>query len=580
MKNVKNTKNKGFTLAELIGTIAVLLIVVSFIIYISVDSVNKAKENGYKITINNVERMASDYFAENSGTLFFVQDDVNNDSEYQCITIENLVDKGFFDNDITNSKVSKTRSVKLTDYVYLERSVNSKTLIKSKYIQNEDENIKCSKTIDLISDIYLLVNPNDWSKTKDLTFVYKLKNELNTQKYSYQYKYINEGESDKEFSNVDGLKKTISVNNKGNLFLRIVDANNQTIFEKNKEISMFDNQGPVVSMGNYSGSKYVLGSVTIPIVVNDIGSGVNGDSFKKDDITVMVDTTKIDNFTLTKVNDNNYKINITNYSVDGKIKINIDEGAILDKVLDKDKNTNDSTVIDTGITFANRFDLSISDYKTVAVENISDNVSDYIIKYDSGVHGKDHFVDEGKGITITNEKKFVISKSGVYTVAVMNSSKTGAIIKKIYVHDFAGTNKKSRTETITISDFSSLVGSAITYDSKATVSAKLDGKSLTISAKNGQYYEKKCDDGYEPNNNGKCIHTVKVDGYCYCDQYLYEVNCSNFSAAWIEKGYAYDIWKDKSCSTVGEKINYHGIFTKDMGDMKEYYRYTVGVLVK
>ena len=65
-------KNYGFTLVELLAVIAILGIVVSITVFVSIKSINKAKEKSYKTTINNIERMAGTYLEENGDRLFYI----------------------------------------------------------------------------------------------------------------------------------------------------------------------------------------------------------------------------------------------------------------------------------------------------------------------------------------------------------------------------------------------------------------------------------------------------------------------------------------------------------------------------
>ena len=93
MKISKN--NKGFTLIELLATIAILAIVVSITLYVSLSAIEKSREKSYKVTINNIEKEAANYLLENSDRLFFISDTKDLSAEYQCITVQNLIDMGY-----------------------------------------------------------------------------------------------------------------------------------------------------------------------------------------------------------------------------------------------------------------------------------------------------------------------------------------------------------------------------------------------------------------------------------------------------------------------------------------------------
>ena len=76
-------KNYGFTLVELLAVIAILGIVVSITVFVSIKSINKAKEKSYKTTINNIERMAGTYLEENGDRLFYISKNDGSNIEYQ-----------------------------------------------------------------------------------------------------------------------------------------------------------------------------------------------------------------------------------------------------------------------------------------------------------------------------------------------------------------------------------------------------------------------------------------------------------------------------------------------------------------
>lgn len=68
MKN----NNHAFTLVELLATITILGIVLSITVYVSINAVNKDKENSYKTTKSNIEKIASTYLEENGDRLFYI----------------------------------------------------------------------------------------------------------------------------------------------------------------------------------------------------------------------------------------------------------------------------------------------------------------------------------------------------------------------------------------------------------------------------------------------------------------------------------------------------------------------------
>ena len=351
---------KGFTLIELLATIVVLALIFSIAIYVTTTAINKSKENTYKVTINEVEKNASSYLIENSNRLFYLSKD--EDNEYQCTTVENLVDYGYLDNEVTKSLVDKNRYVSYEDYIYIERTKSSKVVTKAIYVKDGTEEARiCPKAMIALGDIAFLINPNinTWSRYKDITIIYRLKN-LNDQRkisdYKFNYEYV-EGTSEYNPNN-DTLENNIKVKHvrvtSNGTLIASINYGSEEPAKNTLVVSKIDNIGPVITKGNYTGSEKVRSTVTFPLKVTDKGIGVDASSFTKDDIIVKVGDTTIKDITLTKVNDNNYNLKINSDSYNGKVSINIPSNSVLDKLANGNNNTN----IDTGITFDNTYKIS------------------------------------------------------------------------------------------------------------------------------------------------------------------------------------------------------------------------------
>ena len=131
---MKKLNNKWFTLVELLATLAVLSLVSTIVIYVAINVVNSAKDKSYLVTRNNVEKAAVSYLEENNDKIHFVKYDDN--IEYQCVTVQNLRDTNYFDKDVLNSKIREDKTIIASDYIYIERDKNSKTIKNSKLITN------------------------------------------------------------------------------------------------------------------------------------------------------------------------------------------------------------------------------------------------------------------------------------------------------------------------------------------------------------------------------------------------------------------------------------------------------------
>ena len=350
-----NKKKNGFTLVELLATIIILGIILSVIGYITLNVINKSKDNTYKVTINEIESNANNYLIENNNRLFFVADK-DFKKEYQCVTVENLVDYGYLDKNIVKSDVAKNKKVELDDYIYVERDINTKTVNKSIYVKtNPVYYDTCSDVATVLGDIVVTSVPgfDEWSKYKDVTITYKLNN-LNDERrrndYSFNYSYdgtMTYDESKDTFVNNIKTKK-INLTSNGVLNANIMlGSSSIALLDPPFIINKIDNRGPYVILGNYSGSKTLGYNATIPIKLLDDGIGIDYSTFTQDDIEVYIGEDKISDFTLEKIDDENYNLKINNENHSAGIILKIPKGKILDKL----GNENEEIVIDTDIQF-------------------------------------------------------------------------------------------------------------------------------------------------------------------------------------------------------------------------------------
>ena len=361
MKKGKN--NKGFTLIELLATIAILAIVVSITLYVSLSAIEKSREKSYKVTINNIEKEAANYLLENSDRLFFISygediDTLAGNIEYQCITVQNLIDMGYFSEDITESKIDKNTNVNTDMYVYIERDKTTKTVSKTVLASIDKNNeipdgIVCSEAVKAKGDISFVVEPTGWSKEKKITLYYSLNN-LNdvTTIGNYKYDYEYDGTSENIYGNNTDTERQIKVMSNGTLEGYITLETLGDIVNKKLEIDNIDNAGPVIELGEIS-QKYVSKTVAIPLKVSDVGSGVSYSSFDESDIEVKVGGNIISDISLSGDGKGNFNLIINNDKYSGEVAITIAENSVYDKVVDEVKNGNNETVLKPDVKFDN-----------------------------------------------------------------------------------------------------------------------------------------------------------------------------------------------------------------------------------
>ena len=352
---------KGFTLVELLATIVVLVLIFGITIYIALQVINKSKQNTYKVTTHEVEKNASSYLSENSGRLFYITDDEGK-YEYQCLTVENLIDYGYLNNDVTKSLIDEHQNVDPSDYIYIERDINTKAVTKSVYVTPGSEYEKiCPEAVKATGDIAISSNPSndEWSRYKDITIVYKLKN-LNNQRElgEYSFNKIFNGTSEYNEANDmfknNTLTKVVRATSIGNVRADIKHGSNE-IANKDFIVGNIDRVGPVIDKGSYTGNTSVRHTLTYPLVVTDSGSGANYSSFTKEDIIVKIGTTNISNFSLDNKGNGKYNVTVNSDLSNGKVTFAIPQDKVFDTVVDETKNGNKNTSIDTGVTFDNTY---------------------------------------------------------------------------------------------------------------------------------------------------------------------------------------------------------------------------------
>ena len=337
--------NRGFTLVELLATIAILGLVVSITVFTGIRLIKNGREKTYQTTKSNIEKYAGNYLIENSDRLFYLSDSKAG-IEYQCVTLKNLIDTGYFDTKLFESKVAEGISPKENDYVYIERNINTKTVMKNVYIQSSDNEYKetCDGAVKAEMDIAFLGDFDSWGKTKDITIIYKLKNANNINDYEYGYEYSN----DKiELLKDNGNEKVVRVSDNGTL-IGMINYLGEKAYEDSIIIDMIDNDGPIITLGDYK-KGYVKESIDIILKVSDERAGVDSNSFSKEDIEVTVGGNKVTDLSLTDTGNGNYKLTINNDKLDGEVTISISAG----KVLDKLGNGNESVKFDPDIKFDN-----------------------------------------------------------------------------------------------------------------------------------------------------------------------------------------------------------------------------------
>ena len=247
-KNVyKKEESGGFTLVELLAVIAILSLVVSIGIYTITSIIGKAKEKTYLTTVNEIEKAAGNYALEFKG--FFSPSETNLALEQRCIKVQDLIEAGFLDNNVTNASINSLGDkVEPLDYIYLARDKTTKAILKKNYTKNNGNSMICQSFSSTGSVVITVLPGTDvWSAKKDITITYKL-NERDGKPHDFVWEYLKDGEVVSELSSQTPatvgreFKKEFTVYYNGQVFGEITgtSANNSM------QITKIDGVKPVI----------------------------------------------------------------------------------------------------------------------------------------------------------------------------------------------------------------------------------------------------------------------------------------------------------------------------------------------
>ena len=260
-------KKNGFTLVELLSTIVILGIVFSIAIYLVVKNINDAKNNTELITYNNIKSAAKVYNDEVASYW-----NVKDDYEYSCISLGNMIEIGYFDENIINKsdKLSKGTMIKVI------RDKDSK-VIKETSFSFEDSILP---DVDCGYQSSVLISTDNKGKKVKTTNAKIIFNGLNGNYYRYfnlsgfsentittnDVVYACEGIGNCSNNTVNNLESghwylassdvvRLSVKSNG-VISAFVNSNGENVAEATKNIDFIDNTPPVISLGVYKIGSY------------------------------------------------------------------------------------------------------------------------------------------------------------------------------------------------------------------------------------------------------------------------------------------------------------------------------------
>ena len=260
-------KKNGFTLVELLSTVVILGVVLSVTVYIVMKNINKAKDNADLITYNNIKSAAKVYNDEVASYW-----NIKDDYEYSCISLGNMIEIGYFDENIINKsdKLSKDTMLKVI------RDKDSK-VIKETSFSFEDSILP---DVDCGYQSSVLISTDNKGKKVKTTNAKIIFNGLNGNYYRYfnlsgfsentittnDVVYACEGIGNCSNNTVNNLESghwylassdvvRLSVKSNG-VISAFVNSNGENVAEATKNIDFIDNTPPVISLGVYNIGSY------------------------------------------------------------------------------------------------------------------------------------------------------------------------------------------------------------------------------------------------------------------------------------------------------------------------------------
>ena len=178
MNNIKkyNLSNKGFTLVELLVVIALLAIISVIAVYSAVNVIGSAKQKSYEVSISNIEKQAGTYALENQNEFVWldIDGDLTKTKQYFCVSVQDLIDSGYFKSDVLDSYIKEGVTVQSSDNIYLERDTNTKMITQNVLLSSvSGYDVLCNND-NAIGNISFSVKPSGWTREKEVIITYKV----------------------------------------------------------------------------------------------------------------------------------------------------------------------------------------------------------------------------------------------------------------------------------------------------------------------------------------------------------------------------------------------------------------------
>ena len=130
-KNVKKKSNKGFTLVEVLAVIVLISIITTFAFNAYSYVIKNSKDRAVVIGIDNIMSAAEVYSKESKDSDWgtFITDGTT--YKFSCVTVQDLINNGYFGNDFVNKSVSDGNGITNDTYIKIIKNDTNKTIVST-----------------------------------------------------------------------------------------------------------------------------------------------------------------------------------------------------------------------------------------------------------------------------------------------------------------------------------------------------------------------------------------------------------------------------------------------------------------
>ena len=355
---------KGFTLAELLGVIVILILLVLIVTPIAINYAKSASDSVYDVQVKTIKASAKEWASDKNNYKLLPTED----GECIEVSLEKLKEAGYLDYNIKNPKTNEKFDDDLT--VIIKKEGKNLT-----YTFNEDGTQVCSTiiTTDYPKWVFISSNPTLASSTTEVTVNIESDKKISEYNLTADNIIVKVGSTINDNANIlincnngQKLSCTLKLNNlvgDGRLTL-VIDKNVMKDEDLNPSRktnlltdTIVDSKGPEITYTGRTNTNasiyYATKDDTVEIKFKAEDNQNITNNLTSNDIKVYLDGIEADctkELTVTGSGKSlSYVLKLTNVTGSGKVSIKVPAG----KVLDSLGNTNKEKIITPGITYDN-----------------------------------------------------------------------------------------------------------------------------------------------------------------------------------------------------------------------------------